>query len=207
MLHLQTNDLNALGRIVRANLVNGLSGFKTANLIGTLHANGQPNLAIFSSAVHLGADPALVGFIFRPVEGSRKTSRHSYENILRDKTFTISHINQNIYEAAHQTSANYADDVSEFEAVGLTPQYLFGFPAPFVGEATIKMGCRYVEEHLITANRTILLVAQIETIILPDNCMDAQGNLDLQAAQTVALSGLDTYHSTTLLQRLPYARV
>ena len=45
----------------RAHFINCLSGYKSANLLGTQDKTGQTNLAIVSSVVHLGANPALVG--------------------------------------------------------------------------------------------------------------------------------------------------
>ena len=53
-------------KVERLNLINSLSGVKPANLIGTKDQNGNENLAIFSSVVHLGSNPALLGFILRP---------------------------------------------------------------------------------------------------------------------------------------------
>ncbi|MCJ8275234.1 MAG: flavin reductase family protein, partial [Bdellovibrionales bacterium] len=47
-------------------LVNSLSGFKSANLVGTQSKDGQTNLAMFSSFFHLGANPPLMGFVLRP---------------------------------------------------------------------------------------------------------------------------------------------
>ena len=58
--HLRPEDLASFDRFTRANIINSLSGFKSASLIGTVNKNGQSNLAIFSNIVHIGADPALV---------------------------------------------------------------------------------------------------------------------------------------------------
>lgn len=204
--HFTTSDLAAMPRFTRTALVNSLSGFKSANLIGTKSRVGVENLAIFSSAVHIGADPALLGIVFRPVTADRKTSRHTYENIKETGFFTLNHVHTSIVEAAHQTSANYPDNASEFETVGLTPQYIPNFSAPFVQESAIKMGLEYVEEYVIKANNTIFLIGKIVEILLPEHCLDVHGNLDLNAAQTVTVSGLDTYHTATEITRLPYAR-
>ncbi|HBF47730.1 MAG TPA: flavin oxidoreductase, partial [Shewanella frigidimarina] len=44
--------------------------------------------------------------------------RHTFENIMQTGLYTINHVNQSIYEQAHQTSARYDKDESEFEATG-----------------------------------------------------------------------------------------
>ena len=60
-MQLTEADLAAWPRRRRAALVNSLSGFKSANLLGTRSAGGQENLAMISSVFHLGADPTLAG--------------------------------------------------------------------------------------------------------------------------------------------------
>lgn len=57
----------------RANLINSVSGFKSANLIGTVSSKGNTNLAIFSSVIHVGANPPLIGLLMRPVSVPRHT--------------------------------------------------------------------------------------------------------------------------------------
>ncbi|MFT5708219.1 MAG: flavin reductase (DIM6/NTAB) family NADH-FMN oxidoreductase RutF, partial [Oceanospirillaceae bacterium] len=77
--------------------------FKSANLIGTHNEQNQNNLAMFSSVVHLGSSPALVGFITRP----DNVQRHTLENILQTKQFTRNQVSDSFWQEAHQTSARY----------------------------------------------------------------------------------------------------
>lgn len=207
MLQFSLQDIQAMQRIPRLTLINAITGFKSANLIGTVNTEGVPNLAVFSSAVHIGSEPPLIGIVTRPVVADGKTSRHTYNNIKSSGFFTINHVGMDIIEQAHQTSASYPDGVSEFEAVGLTPQYLGLKNVPYVAESTIKMGLEFVEEYHIKANQTTIIIGKVVELFLPENCMDEKGNLDLNLAKTVALSGLDSYHVTELIHRLPYARV
>jgi flavin reductase (DIM6/NTAB) family NADH-FMN oxidoreductase RutF len=164
------------------------------------------NLAVFSSAVHIGSEPPLIGVVTRPIVPDGKTSRHTYENIKNTGYFTLNHVHTGIIAQAHQTSASYADGISEFDAVGLTPVYSRLPLAPYVQESQIKIGLEFVEEYLIQANQTILVIGKVLELMLPDNCLDDAGNLDLNKAQTVALSGLDTYHAAVQMERLAYAR-
>ena len=87
----------------RTNLINSLSGFKAANLVATINTAGLTNMAIFSSAVHIGANPPLLGLVSRP----HSVPRHTLENIMATEQFTINHVNSMIYKQAHQTSARY----------------------------------------------------------------------------------------------------
>jgi flavin reductase (DIM6/NTAB) family NADH-FMN oxidoreductase RutF len=204
---LKASDFSAMPRIPRMTLINSITGFKSGNLIGTINADGLTNLSVFSSAVHIGSDPAMIALVTRPIVDGGKTSRHTYDNIKNSGYFTINHIHEGIIKQSHQCSASYSDGVSEFDAVGFTAQYLPDFKAPFVAESRIKMGMSFVEEYFIKANNTVMLIGKVEHLIFPTDCVDEQGNLDLNLAETVAVSGLDSYHSAKLLERLAYARV
>lgn len=62
-MHISKTDIEKLDRISRLNLVNSLSGFKSANVIGTRSTSGISNLAIVSSILHLSSSLAVIGFI------------------------------------------------------------------------------------------------------------------------------------------------
>lgn len=197
------NDIDEQADRYRAQLINGLSGFKSANLIGTQDDQKRLNLAIVSSVFHLGSHPPLMGFIIRPDSVRRDT----IENLRKNPSFTINHVNEDIYKKAHQTSARYSKEQSEFEHCDLTPEFIDDFNAPFVKESKIKMGLKMLREEKIPENETILIIAEIEKIIVPKDCLNSDGSLHLEKAQTIAVSGLDHYHQTTSLSRLSYAKV
>lgn len=201
-MHFNTRDLSALPQRQRVNLINSLSGFKSANLIGTRAACGQENLSIVSSCFHLGADPALMGMIIRP----HAVDRHTLEYLQETGCYTINHVHDGIIAAAHQTSARYPREVSEFEACGLTPEYCHDFPAPFVSEARIRLGMTLVETQELTVNGTVLVIGAIEHVLLPEGMMAEDGYVDVERTGTVALSGLDSYHRTRRAGRWAYAK-
>ena len=104
----------------RANLINKIVGYNSANLIGTRAESGLENLGIFNSVVHIGANPPFLGFILRPTT----VERHTYENLKETGYFTINQITRAIHQQAHKTSAKYPAAVSEFEACCLKPYYV-----------------------------------------------------------------------------------
>ncbi|MEM8888393.1 MAG: flavin reductase [Bacteroidota bacterium] len=195
-------DIDQLEKRFRTNLINSLSGFKSANLIGTVDTAGNTNLAVFSSVIHFGANPPLLGMLSRP----NSVDRHTYENIKANGYYTINHIHKDFYPKAHQTAARYPREVSEFDAAGLTPEFSGNIAAPYVAESAIKMGLSLVEEHKIAANDTILLVGQLKELFLNEEILGSDGFLDLEKAESVCISGLDSYHKTERLNRLPYAK-
>ncbi|ABI71883.1 flavin reductase family protein [Shewanella frigidimarina] len=201
-MHFSKEHINALETRTRAHFINSLSGFKSANLIGTQDRQGNTNLSIVSSVIHLGANPPLMGMIIRP----HSVPRHTFENIMQTGLYTINHVNQSIYEQAHQTSARYDKDESEFEATGLTPEYLSDFCAPFVKESRLKYSVKLVEHQHLAINGTEFVIGEIVDVYVDDNAVQTDGFIDLQAIDTVAISGLDCYYTGDKLARLPYAK-
>lgn len=195
-------DFTDMERFYRAHLINSLSGFKSVNLLGTISENNIPNLAVISSVFHLGANPALMGFIMRPIT----VTRDSYNNIMANGSFTFNHLNTGIIKKAHQTSARYPENISEFEAVGLSPEFSPQFKAPYVRESRVKMGLSFVEKKEIELNGTILIIGKVEEIFFPSDCLHEDGYLDIEKAGSITVSGLDTYHSTRRQSRLSYAK-
>ncbi len=186
----------------RAQLINSISGFRSVALIGTIDTQGQTNLAIFSSIVHLGSNPPLLGFIMRP----DSVERHTLTNIMDTGFYTINHIHQKMYEQAHQTSARYPKTMSEFDATQLTPLFKEGFMAPFVVESYIQLGMEFKERIEISINQTSMIIGEIKWIHFPDHCLSEDGFLDIEKAGSITSTGQDSYHTTQLLQRLEYAK-
>jgi flavin reductase (DIM6/NTAB) family NADH-FMN oxidoreductase RutF len=197
-----SGDIQSMDRRRRAAFINSLSGFKPANLVGTADANGQTNLAIMSSAVHLGSDPPLLALIVRP--GGEE--RHTLTNILATGHYSFNHVTGPLVEAAHQTAARYHRDVSEFDAAGLTAAWREGFDAPLVAEADIRLGMVLREHQHLRINDTHLVIGEIILAEVPDRCLRDDGAVDLEEADTVALSGLDTYYRPYTLKRMAYAK-
>lgn len=65
MAFYQREDIDNLEKIFKINLINSCSGFKSANLLGTISDEGVSNVAVFSSVIHLGSNPPTLGFILR----------------------------------------------------------------------------------------------------------------------------------------------
>lgn len=186
----------------RAHFINSLSGFKSANLIASQDAQGNSNVAIFSSVVHLGASPDLVGFIMRP----DNNDRHTLNNINHTKHYTINQISTDFYRQAHQTSARYSQDQSEFQQVGLTEEYIEGIQAPFVKQSQLKYAVKLTEVVPIVANNTLFVIGEISHVICDDSAIQEDGYIDIEQLKSVSVSGLDSYHASRRLERLSYAK-
>ncbi len=197
------HDIAKLDRISRLKIINSVTGIKPANLIGTINEKEQTNLAIFSSIVHLGSNPPLLGFISRPRTAD---VGHTYHNIQANGCYTINHIHPEFIKNAHYTSGKFEEDVSEFDRCSLTEEYRDEFKAPFVKESQFKMGMRLREVIDISLNGTVLVIGEIEYLIMPDSAM-VHGDVDLEASNGVGISGLNTYYNLSKIESHPYVRV
>ena len=202
-MHLTRADIQAEERIKRLNIINSISGIKPANLVGTIDGKGQTNLAIFSSAFHLGSNPALVGMILRP---DHEVRRHTWENIKETGYYTLNHVHESFIQQAHYTSAKFEKEESEFAGVGLTEQYVEGFVAPLVAESKVKMGLKFEQSVPIEMNGTIMIIGSVEHLLIPDDAVDERGHLDLSQLGGVGISGLNSYYKLEKMAKFPYAR-
>jgi len=197
-------DISSADKVTRLRMINAITGIKPANLIGTQDASGRHNLAVFSSVVHLGSSPALIGFILRPYG---EVPRHTWQNIQTTGHYTINHIPASMTQQAHRTSAKFPEEVSEFERCGFTPELIPGIQAPFVGESTLKIGLSFESATEIPLNGTTLVIGKIIYLSIPDEFIDQAGELDLEHAHSAGISGLNTYYSLKKIGQYPYARL
>lgn len=187
----------------RLKFINSISGYKGVHLIGTKNSSGQTNLAIFNSIVHIGSSPPLIGFIMRPLTVERNT----YNNIIETGYYTINHVHRSFLKQAHYTSAKFPKVVSEFDECNLTPEYAESFFAPFVGESTIKLGIKLKEDKEIEANGTRLIIGEIQEVIINDDYVEEDGQVDLEKAKDICVTGLNQYSTVSKTENIPYARL
>lgn len=202
MKHFSIEEITGWDRFYRANFVNSLSGFKPVSLIASRNGAGQINLAIFSNIVHIGADPAMVGFINRP----REAAPHTIANIEATGKYTINHVRPEFAAQAHQTSAKYPEGASEFEEVGLTPDYKLGFEVPFVKESHVQYAMELFEIISLKMNNTFLVVGKLQHAFVEKAALKEDGFLELSSAGSMVSLGLDAYYETIPHSRFAYAK-
>lgn len=186
----------------RAQLINSASGFKPLVLLATRNSNNIDNLAVFSQLIHLGANPPLLGILFRP----DSVPRHTLENLQTQGMATVNAVRYADRRAAHQTSARYAADVSEFDAVGLQREFRPEWPLPFVHGCPVQWAVRLQSLLPIAANGTQLAVLEVVHLYIAEGGVLEDGYVDLAALGVATVNGLDAYHRTDSLDRLPYAK-
>ena len=200
MRNICKKEIVEMDRLKRANLLTSVSGIKAAMLVGTLSRENISNVAIFSSIIHLGSNPSLIGLLIRP---QTKRTSDTYSNIKSNKVFTINHVNKNIIKKAHYTSAKTDSNTSEFEDVGLTEKYVDNFRPPFVKESYIGLGLIYNDEILLS-NNCILVIGEIDNIRLTEELFDDNGLIDLSKSHSIGVDGIGNYYELDLKEKHYY---
>jgi flavin reductase (DIM6/NTAB) family NADH-FMN oxidoreductase RutF len=196
-------DLDKMESRYRANLINSITGIKPANLIGTRSKQEQDNLAIFSSVVHLGSNPAQIGIITRP---QKPRVKDTYSNILETGFYTINHISKPFIKKAHYTSAKLTSKDSEFDFMNLKREFIDDFFAPFVKESQVKVGMKFLQ-NIDLPNGCNFIIGEVVIMKLSAELVNEKGHIDLSAYNVVGISGLNNYYTLEKLASFPYAKL
>jgi len=202
MIEFSKNQIDKLPYLEKINLINSATGYKSANLIGTISEDHITNLAIFSSVTHYGSAPAIFGFVVRPTTVTRNT----YTNIKTTGYFTINPVHEKIITDAHHTSAKYPEGISEFEKTDLEEEYKDNFKAPFVKDSPIQIGLKFLEEYHIKANGTILVLGEIVKLYVKESLIENDLFINLSKVNIATINGLDGYTIPPAPKRQAYQR-
>ncbi len=112
--------------------------------VGTLDAEGRPNLSPFSFFNAFGANPPVIAFspAFRGTDG---TPKHTLLNVLATREFTVSAVSHAMAEQVSLASSDFPAGVDEFVKAGFTKLPSTKI-APFgVAESPMVMECRLLQ--------------------------------------------------------------
>ena len=70
----------------------------------------------------------------------------------------------------------------------------------------MKIGLNFLEEYEISANKTILIVGEIQSVYFPQEILKENGDMDLNAIDDLCISGLNNYHKVDQIAEFEYAR-
>ena len=195
------NEFGSLDRHYRANLINSAVGIKQASLIATFDDRNLSNLALFSSAVHLGSNPPLVAVFSRPETDSPK---QTLNNIISNSFYTINHVNNSILQRAHGCSFKFSPSESEFTECKLTEETVNGFKAPFVAESKVSIAVRYLRHFTIDENGVVMIVGEMKSLLIKKDVIQDNGEIDFDQSHSVGVAGNNTYYDLKKLASLRY---
>jgi flavin reductase (DIM6/NTAB) family NADH-FMN oxidoreductase RutF len=109
--------------------------------VSTLGPDGTPNLAPFSFFTVVCANPLTICFApMRKGPGAEK--KDTLKNLEASGEFVVNVVDERWADAMNLTSADFAPDVSEFEAARFTPAPCEVVRAPRVLESPVSLECR-----------------------------------------------------------------
>jgi flavin reductase (DIM6/NTAB) family NADH-FMN oxidoreductase RutF len=194
--------IDAMEKLPKVQLATSLPGAKPICLVGTKSLAGVTNLAPFSSITHLGSSPMLIGMVTRP----DTVDRNTLKNIVDTESWTLNHVHAEILEQAHQCSARYPAEISEFSAVGINEHFHPNISAPFVKESRIKYALDLEDIVDIKTNNTKLIIGRVKLIEMPDEALHGDGSINLIETASLASTALDTYFSLSKVAQFGYAK-
>lgn len=204
-----TREIEELDRVKRINLINSVVGIRPINLIATQSKKGIDNLAIFSSLIHLGSSPAILGFISRPIGKTigKVRNRDTLNNIRENPLWTVNSIHEDFLKQAHSTSAKIPNDESEFDICKIEKQELNNFPIPFVAKSKIKIAMHLKEILPIETNGTFLIVGEVMQLMVTDkDAIDENGILKNEKLNLLGTIGCSSYYRCQKIEDYPFIR-
>ena len=121
-------------------LASGLIVPRPIGWIGTVAADGTPNLAPYSFFNCVSGSPPT--FVFAPGRSARKDT---LDNVRAVPQFTINIVTADVVEAMNATAATLSAEEDEFEAAGVTAVASTSVRPPMVGECKANIECVVVQ--------------------------------------------------------------
>lgn len=161
--------------------------------VGTLNADGTPNVSPFSYFNAFGANPPVIA-ISPAYRGTDGTAKHTFLNIKERGEFTVNAVTYSMVEQVSLASSNYEAGVNEFVKAGLTPIASTKVHPPRVGESPYALECKLLE-HVELGGKPgsgNLLIGEIVMFHVKKSVMDGD-TLDTQKLDLVARMGYNYY--------------
>jgi flavin reductase (DIM6/NTAB) family NADH-FMN oxidoreductase RutF len=168
----------------------------------TRDAAGQANLAPFSFFNMVTATPPTLAVSI----GSRRgRPKDSAANILATGEFVVHVVSETLLPAMNITSADFAPDVDEFSAAGLTPLPATLVKAPRIAEAAVALECRLVKALELgrADRRTYHFIGEVIYLHIDDGVLTDDSLAPLTALAPVGRMGRGEYVRTSDRLRLP----
>ncbi|WP_203256103.1 flavin reductase family protein [Hyunsoonleella ulvae] len=160
----------------------------------TIDADGNPNVSPFSFFNVFSANPPVL--IFSPARRVRdNTVKHTLNNVEAIKEVVINVINYDLVYQMSLASAEYAQDVNEFEKAGLT-MLASDVVKPFrVAESPIQFECKVNEVVALGTEGGAgnLVICEVLKFHIDDEFLNEDGTIDQKKLDLVARAGGSFY--------------
>jgi len=187
------------------NPLNALVAPRPIGWIGTVSADGEPNLAPFSYFNAFSADPPVVGFApnAKSADGEAKDT---LANVREVAEFTVNVVSAELAEAMNASSRPLPRGVDEFAHAGLTVRPSRQIRPPHVGEARAVLECTVSSIVALPARSggraSHLVIGEVVGIHI-DDALIRDGRVDTLTLRQVARLGYLDYSLVEALFEMP----
>ena len=169
--------------------------------ISTISADGVPNAAPFSWFNAVCGDPLMLMAAIGKRKGQMKDTS---ANIRDTGEFVVNIVDEVCAEKMVQSSADYAPEVSEFDAAGLTPLPSEVVKPARIAESPVHIECLLEQIISLGNNSTDVVIGRCVRMHIAESVIAEDGLIDAAKLRPVARLGRDEYAVITNL--IKYAR-
>lgn len=172
----------------------GAIGPRPIALASTIDAQGRPNLSPFSFFNVFSAHPPIL--IFSPARRVRdNTTKHTLENVLKNKEVVINVVNYNIVQQVSLASTEYKAGENEFIKAGLTMLNSELVKPYRVAESPVQFECKVIKVEPLgkEGGAGNLIFSEVVKIHLDQELLDENGIIDQFKIDQVARMGGNWY--------------
>lgn len=147
--------------------------------IGSYDKNNNPNIMTAAWAGICSSDPPAITVSIRK-------SRHTYQNILDNKAFTVCIPSEKYTKEADYFGIVSGKNVNKFEVSGLTPIKGDKVNAPYVEEFPMVIECKLLKTVEIGVH--IQFIGEILDVKVDEQSLDENGSPDIKKLETILYS-------------------
>ncbi|MFC9787252.1 flavin reductase family protein [Rhodococcus sp. NPDC127528] len=148
--------------------------------VSTRGADGSTNLAPYSFFTVASTDPPVVQF-------TSVTRKDSLRNIEESGEFVVNLATASLIDRVNASSAVFDADVSEFDAVGLTPEPSDSVRPPRVAESPVAIECGL--HRVIAVGNSFVVMGAVRAISVRTDALAEDGLPDFAAIAPVSRLG------------------
>lgn len=169
--------------------------------VSTVSSSGKINLAPFSAFNYVCQSPPMVMFSVTQRDGELKDTTR---NVLRTKEFVVNIANADLVAVLHDSSADYAEDESETEFLGLETLPSTSIKTPRIALAPASMECKLVFTKSLGTQNTTMIVGEVKRYHVRDDLIK-DGKVNSKDLNPLARLGGPNYTTLNEMITMPRA--
>lgn len=167
--------------------------------LSSVDPDGRENIAPYSQWQNLTFDPPMVMFSANQYPDGRR--KDTVLNAEKTGWFVWNMATYDLREEVTKSAMVLPHDESEWDQLNVTKVYADNHPVPMVAESPIKFECRYKTTLRLPGTSPVgtidMVIADVETIHIDEDCLDAAGKIDVLKIRPIARMGYFDYTVVT----------